>query len=118
MESKADEPKAQIIKMEELVKGVPANKAPAAKAAQIAKQVLLALGKQLAAVEEGVVRVPGLGAFHIAKSEKSKDGKTTTKRRVVLRQSSGKAGGKKGGRTAGKAGTKATASSVVQKQEK
>jgi hypothetical protein len=52
------------------------------KAAQIVRAALLLLGKQIAATDEGVVKVPGLGNFRIKNVERERKGQKVMVRRV------------------------------------
>jgi hypothetical protein len=58
------------------------GKVPDKKAAQIIRAALLVLGKQVASMEDGVAKVPGLGNFRVKMVEREKDGQKVKVRKV------------------------------------
>ncbi len=60
------------------------GKMPERKAVALVQAALAALGRQIAEVEEGVVRVAGLGNFRIRMVETEKDGKTVSVKRTTF----------------------------------
>lgn len=64
-------------------------------AARFIKLALAEVGKQVAAADEGVVRVPGLGSFRIKQVEKEKAGTKVKTRKVMFTAPKPAAAGKK-----------------------
>ena len=62
------------------------GKMPEKRAATLVQSVLAELGKQLDAVDNGVVKVQGLGNFRIKQVEREKDGQKVTLKRVSFRK--------------------------------
>lgn len=61
------------------------GKIPDAKAARIIRAALIQLGKQLDALDEGVVKVPGFGNFRALHVEQEKEGKKVITKRILFR---------------------------------
>lgn len=53
-------------------------------AVAIIRRVVGVLGKQIAAADEGVVKVAGLGSFKIKQVEKEKEGEKVTVKRIMF----------------------------------
>lgn len=83
-------------KQPEVLAGIPDKKA-----ALLIRTTLAELGKQIAAAEEGAVKVPGLGNFRVRQIKKEKPGEDAkTIKKVLFRlskekQGKGKSKGKK-----------------------
>jgi len=58
---------------------------PDERAARIIRTALMQLGEEIDAVNEGVVKAPGLGNFQIKQIQREKDGKTETVKRIILK---------------------------------
>ncbi len=62
------------------------GKMPEQRAASLVQAVLAELGKQLDAVDTGVLKVQGLGNFRIRQVEREKEGQKVTLKRVTFRK--------------------------------
>ncbi|NWG38598.1 MAG: HU family DNA-binding protein [Hydrogenophilaceae bacterium] len=60
-------------------------------AAQFVREAWQLISKQIEAVDEGLVKVPGLGSFRVRQVEQEKDGTKTKVRKIIFKASSGKA---------------------------
>lgn len=58
---------------------------PDERAARIIRTALMQLGEEIDAVNEGVVKAPGLGNFQIKQIQREKDGKTEIVKRIILK---------------------------------
>jgi len=93
MSEKEAPKKPQKLNLPELVKSAKGNHAEAfgeindKRGLTIAKALLAELGKQIAAIEEGSVNVPGFGKFTVKRKTIEKDGQKVVRRRVVFRKS-------------------------------
>lgn len=65
---------------------------PEQRAARIVLAALAELGRQIDAMEEGVLRVPGFGNFRMQQIEREKDGKKITLKRTIFLAAGRKAG--------------------------
>jgi hypothetical protein len=55
------------------------------RAARLIREAWLHVVKQIEAADEGVVKVPGLGAFQVRQVKQEKDGVKATVRRVIFK---------------------------------
>lgn len=62
------------------------GKLPDQRAVTLVQAVLAELGKQLDAVDNGVVKVQGFGNFRIKHVEREKDGQTVNLKRIAFRK--------------------------------
>lgn len=60
------------------------GKMPEKRAAALIQVALAELGKHIAEAEEGVMRVPGMGAFRSRMVEREKDGKNVSVKRIIF----------------------------------
>jgi len=60
------------------------GKLPKIRAAQIVRAALSEIGKQIDAMDEGVLKVPGFGIFRVRHVEREKDGQKVTVKRVIF----------------------------------
>jgi len=67
------------------------GKMPDQKAITLVQAVLAELGKQIDAVDNGVVKVQGFGNFRIKQVEREKDGEKVTLKKVAFRKAKRKA---------------------------
>jgi nucleoid DNA-binding protein len=65
---------------------------PDKKVAGIVRQALIQLGKQINALEEGVVTIPGFGSFRVRQVEKEKEGQKLTVRKIIFRPAQSRSG--------------------------
>jgi nucleoid DNA-binding protein len=70
------------------------------RAARLIREAWLHVVKQIEATDEGVVKVPGLGAFQVRQVKQEKEGVKATVRRVVFKAA--KPGKPKPGKSASK----------------
>ena len=67
------------------------GKMPEKRTEALIRVALNRLGKHIAAVEEGVVKVPGFGNFRVHRVEQEKDGVNVTVKRIVFHAAKPKA---------------------------
>jgi nucleoid DNA-binding protein len=60
-------------------------------AAQFVREAWQLISKQIEAVDEGLVKVPGLGSFRVRQVEQDKDGTKTKVKKILFKASAGKA---------------------------
>jgi hypothetical protein len=63
---------------------------PEDQAARLIREAFVLISKEIEAVEEGVVKVPGLGAFRIRQLEQEKEGEKRKLRKVVFQAAKAK----------------------------
>lgn len=68
----------EIVEMIKLENPELLGKMPEKRAALIIKEVLAQIGKQVSAMDEGVLKVPGFGNFRVKQVERKKDGESET----------------------------------------
>lgn len=71
----------------ELLSGLPDKKAVV-----IIRLALAQLAQQIDALEDGALKVPGLGIFQVRQVEREKDGQKVFVKRIVFRAAKGKSG--------------------------
>lgn len=59
-------------------------------AAKLIREAFMLISKEIEAVEEGVVKVPGLGAFRIRQVEQEKEGRKVKLRKVIFQAAKSK----------------------------
>lgn len=66
----------EIVEMIKLENPELFGKIPERRAALIIKEVLAQIGKQVGAMDEGVLKIPGFGNFQVKQVERKKDGES------------------------------------------